>query len=289
LPHRELLLRAERLLSVAQRQGARSSPSLITSSGRLRPESLREAVQMFVDADLVEVHYPDEPVVKAPDSGENASYVVVPARRLLLDVSKNIIVHFFVERALVASALLSAPQKAETTLWVRDRVQALSRLFKFEFRFRADRPFEKIFDETLAQMLADGELLHDGGMLSIGPGRDSWSGLDWLVLYSAVLRNFLEGYWVAARSLAELVKAPLAEKELLKRAIALGNRAFLAGELERSEGVSKSILANAFQAFVDHGFLSQRDSKLDLTDNFASDGGAREIAERLKTFLPELG
>jgi glycerol-3-phosphate O-acyltransferase len=289
LPHRELLLRAERLLSVAQRQGARSSPALATSSGRLRPESLREAVQMFIDADLVEVHYPDDPIARAQDPGENASYVVVPARRLLLDVSKNIIVHFFVERALVATALLSAPQKTETTLWVRDRVQALSRLFKFEFRFRADRPFEKIFDETLAQMLADGELTREDGALSIGPGRDGWSGLDWLLLYAALLRNFLEGYWVAARAVAELVKAPLGDKELMKRGIALGNRAFLAGELERSEAVSKSILANAFQAFVDHGMLSQRDSKFDLADSFASEAGARGIAERLKTFIPELG
>jgi glycerol-3-phosphate O-acyltransferase len=288
LPHRELLSRAERLMSVVQKQGARCSPSLITSSGRLRPESLREAVQMFVDADLVEVHYPEEPNVKAQDSGENASYVVVPARRLLLDVSKNIIVHFFVERALVATALLSAPQRSEATLWVRDRVQALSRLFKFEFRFRADRPFEKIFDETLAQMLADGELVHDSGTLSVGPGREGWSGFDWLVQYSALLRNFLEGYWVAARSLSELVKAPLADKELLKRSIALGNRAFLAGDIERSEAVSKSILANAFQAFVDHGFLSQRDSKLDLTHDYASDEGARIVAERIKTFIPEL-
>jgi glycerol-3-phosphate O-acyltransferase len=289
LPHRELIQRAERLLSVATRSGARSSPALTTPAGRVRHESLREAVQMFVDADLIEVHHPDDPVAKTHDLGENASYVVVPARRLLLDVSKNIIVHFFVERALVASALMAAPQKSEQTLWVRDRVQALSRLFKFEFRFRADRPFEKIFDETLAAMFEDGELVQENGQLSIGPGRDGWSGLDWLLLYAAVLRNFLEGYWVAARVLGELVKAPLAEKELLKRGIALGNRAFLAGELERSEAVSNSILANAFQAFVDHGFLTLRDNKLDLADTFASDSGAREIAERLRTFLPELG
>jgi glycerol-3-phosphate O-acyltransferase len=245
---------------------------------------------MFVDADLVEVHHPDDPTTgKAPDPGEHASYVVAPARRLLLDVSKNIIVHFFVERALVATALLSAPQKTESAAWVRSRVQALSRLFKFEFRFRADRPFERIFEETLASMLADGELMEEDGTLLIGPGRDGWSGLDWLLLYSALIRNFLEGYWVAARVLGELVKAPLAEKELLKRGIALGNRAFLAGELERSEAVSKSILANAFLAFVDHGFLSLRDNKLDLTNEFASEDGAKELADRLRTFIPELG
>jgi glycerol-3-phosphate O-acyltransferase len=289
LPHRELIMRGERLLGVARRQGARISPSLGSGGGKLRQESLREAVQMFVDADLVEVHHPEDPLAKAQAMDDNASYVVPPDKRLLLDVSKNIIVHFFVERGLVASALLAAPQKAEATLWVRDRVQALSRLFKFEFRFRADRPFEKIFDETLTQMIADGELLREDSQLRSGPGRDGWSGHDWLTLYAAVLRNFLEGYWVASRVLGELVKAPLAEKELLKRGLAFGNRAFLAGEIERREAVSKSILANAFQAFVDHGFLTLRDSKLDLADAFASEQGARDIAERLRTFMPELG
>jgi hypothetical protein len=48
-------------------------------------------------------------------------------------------------------------------------------------------------------------------------------------------------------------------------------------------------LANAFQAFVDHGFLSQRDNKLDLSDAYASDAGAKKVAEHLKTFIPELG
>jgi glycerol-3-phosphate O-acyltransferase len=288
LPHRELLMRSERLLGVARRQGARISPSLTTAGGKLRSESMREAVQMFVDADLVEVHHPEDPMAKPQAMDDNSSYVIPPAQRLLLDVSKNIIVHFFVERGLVASALLAAPQKAEATLWVRDRVQALSRLFKFEFRFRADRPFEKIFDETLTQMVADGELLREDSHLRSGPGRDGWSGHDWLTLYAAVLRNFLEGYWVASRVLNELVKAPLAEKELLKRGLALGNRAFLAGEIERREAVSKSILANAFQAFVDHGFLTLRDNKLDLADAFASEQGAREVSDRLRTFLPEL-
>ena len=41
---------------------------------------------------------------------------------------------------------------------VRERVLALSRLFKYEFTFRADAKFETIFDEEVAAMEADGEL-----------------------------------------------------------------------------------------------------------------------------------
>ncbi len=41
---------------------------------------------------------------------------------------------------------------------MRERVQALSRLFKFEFTFRADAPLRAIFEEEVAAMEADGEI-----------------------------------------------------------------------------------------------------------------------------------
>ena len=42
---------------------------------------------------------------------------------------------------------------------MRERVLALSRLFKHEFTFRADARFETIFDEEVAAMESDGELV----------------------------------------------------------------------------------------------------------------------------------
>ena len=74
----------------------------------------------------------------------------------------------------------------------------------------------------------------------------------------------------------------------MKRALAVGSRAFLAGEIERQEAVSKSILQNAFQAFVDHGYLALRDNKLDLGEAFASPGATSEIAEALRGYIPEV-
>jgi glycerol-3-phosphate O-acyltransferase len=294
LPHRELVARAEKLLGVAARAGARISSALRTPAGSLRPESIREAAQMFVGAELVEVHHPDEPVgalggVRRPsEAGEGASYLVPQGKRLILDTSKNIIVHFYVERALVAVALLAAQKHRAGVDWVRDRVQALSRLFKFEFRFRADAPFSEIFEQTLAQMIDDRELARDQDELFPGEGRDGWSGTEWLLRYAAILQNFLEGYWIAARTLEHLQKMPLTEKDLLKRAIAVGNRAFLSGELERQEAVSKSILQNAFQAFVDHGFLALRDDKLDLGEAHSSAAATAEISDRIRGYLPEV-
>jgi glycerol-3-phosphate O-acyltransferase len=172
-----------------------------------------------------------------------------------------VIVHFFVERALVAFAVLLdggvvCPREA-----VRERVFELSRLFKVEFRFRADAPFDVILQETLAAMKDDGELHEDDDGISPGSGREGWSGRDWLSTYASIFRNFLEGYRVAARSLTELAERPLADKELLRRGLVTGHRLFLEGTIRRWEAVSKPILQNAYAAFADQGYVVHRDGK----------------------------
>jgi glycerol-3-phosphate O-acyltransferase len=288
LAHEELVSRAGRFLAVLEKLEARVSPTLKTGSGALRPEALREAAQMFADTELVEVHVPEAGPSgrKRPLAGPGAFYVVVESKRLALDTSKNIIIHFFVERALVSLALLASgaePLEGE----VRERVQALSRLFKFEFRFRADKPFDRIFEETLSAMAADGELelgLPEG-RIRPGVGHDGWSGREWLENYAALLINFIEGYLVTARTLPLLTKAPQGEKELVKRALATGQEMFLAGEIERQEAVSKPIITNSLAAFVDFGYLVHRQD-YDLAQGYTSSDALEGIEQTLRAYLP---
>ncbi|HEY3496256.1 MAG TPA: 1-acyl-sn-glycerol-3-phosphate acyltransferase [Polyangiaceae bacterium] len=284
LSHEELVARAEKLLGVIARMGARVSPALRTSSGALRPDSLREAVQMFADSELVEIREPaqmpgSDGRRRAPRAGSGAYYIVNDTNRLALDTSKNVIVHFFVERALVALALLGSPPLTALDA-VRERVRALSRLFKLEFRFRADQPFEAIFAETCRSMAERGELELDHDRCVPGSGRDGWSGQDWLECYAGILVSFLEAYLVAARALRYLEKGPLGEKDLLKRALTLGSEMFLAGEIERREAVSKPLLQNAFQAFAEQGFLVHREGyELPAEPN-------TDLARTIQSYLP---
>ncbi|MEO8900519.1 MAG: 1-acyl-sn-glycerol-3-phosphate acyltransferase [Polyangiaceae bacterium] len=291
--HADLLAYCSKLLSVAEGMGARTSQTLRATSGALRPQALREACQMFIDAEIVEVQFLEDPSASGRKAGPGATYSVLRNKRLSLDTSKNIIVHFFVERALVAMALLTAPVVTGTTAsgqatfeWVRERVRALSKLFKFEFRFRADAPFEAIFESTVTAMAKAGEVVRDGEMLAPGPGHDAWSGHVWLRTYASILQNFIEGYYVAARALEFLEKSPLAEKELTKKALALGHKLFLEGTIERAEAVSKTIVQNAFQAFIDHGYLTVRDTKLDLVDGMAERDAFVKVAENLRAWIP---
>jgi glycerol-3-phosphate O-acyltransferase len=167
---------------------------------------------------------------------------------------------------------------------LRERVLALSKLFKYEFQFRADASFDQIFDEEILAMIADGELTRLGD--SILPSGER--GRLQLALYVSILRNFVEGYRVAARGLLLLLKGPLLPKDLVKRAIATGERMFLAGEIGRREAVSRPVLENAYASFVDQGYAKrtgEKSKQLELPESYARAGAVKTIEARIATFL----
>jgi glycerol-3-phosphate O-acyltransferase len=300
LPHTDMVARCERLARTLRRAGARFSPSLADASGRLHASALREAVDLFVRAGHVEAHVIRADATGTPRTternegleamrarGDDVIYVVPPDARMSLDLAKNVIIHFFAPRALIATALMAgattaaAPVGADT---VRERVLALSRLFKYEFTFRADAPFEKIFEDEIAAMQDDGELARvvrkpsEGAGALVGKGDD---GREQIELYARLLENFVEGYRVAARGLGGLLRGPLTMKELTKRAIATGERMFLAGEIARREAVSRPMLENAYTSFVDQGYLARSGGKLGLTPSYATQSAVATIEARI--------
>jgi glycerol-3-phosphate O-acyltransferase len=169
-------------------------------------------------------------------------------------------------------------------------VQRLSRLFKHEFRFRADAPFSEIFGDTVARMKGAGEVIETAdGMLDAGAGRLGWSGREWLLTYATFLKNFVEGYRVAARGLGALLKGAMPEKELVKKTLDTGKRMFFTGEIERWEAVSQPIMKNALSALSDSGVIRPKDGKLELSHATAEAVKAGEaiMAEFLDREVPE--
>ncbi|MGO8998148.1 MAG: 1-acyl-sn-glycerol-3-phosphate acyltransferase [Polyangiaceae bacterium] len=285
IAHADLEQSCVRIASILHGFGARFAPSLAhpQSPGGIRLEAVREACDLFVRAGNMEVRAPAGVKGTKPRAGRDAIYVVPDEARLSLDLSKNIVVHFFLSRAMIATALLAPPRTPTEAEPLRERVRALSRLFKYEFQFRADAPFEQIFEETIAAMVASGELSRKGGVIDISGGDDARANV---VFYAQVVRNFVEGYRIAARGLAALLKGPLPPKDLVRRALATGERMFLAGEIERREAVSRPLFENAHGAFVDQGYLTRDDGKLRLADSFDSQAAVRTIEARIAGFLP---
>ncbi len=285
----DLVSACEALAAMLHGFGARFSPSLShvktgQEAFRIRLEAVREACDLFVRAGHVEAHLPGDAgkkTGKLKGALPGAIFIVPDDARLSLDLAKNIVVHFFVTRGLLATALASASasKRPVPTATVHDRVLALSRMFKYEFTFRADAAFDRIFEETIAEMSAAGEIIESAAGLSIPPGDER------VALYVAMLANFVEGYRVAARALGLLVRGPMTPKDLVKKALALGQRMFLAGDIERREAVSGPLIENALEAFVDLEYVNRSDGKLELPESFASVETARTIEAKVAGFL----
>lgn len=302
VPHSALERTCGRLLSTLDHLGARIQPSLRGEGGGPSLRAIADALALFVSAGWVEEH--DEegaieesspifrrgrrsrvPVIETDDAPEPV-YVVPDEKRLSVDLSKNVIIHFFVPYALICTALSVAGPRAKRSL-LRERVQRLSRLFKFEFMFRADATFAEIFDETLADLASQGVLSFEPGeeaLVEVAEGDEARARV---ALYAATIASFLEGYRVVARALAMLLKQPkgVAQKELVKRAISVGKRMALSGEVSRREGICRPVLENAVAAFLDQGYLAKSEGKLVLAASFATLSAVQAIEARVASFL----
>jgi glycerol-3-phosphate O-acyltransferase len=289
--HPDLVDACQRLARTLRAFGARFTASLADPGGEdIRVSSLREACELFARAGHIDVKTLGVLAsgrASRPRPGPDAFYVVPDEARLSLDLSKNIVVHFFVSRALVATALLAFPQAngdafpRAPTEGVRERVRALSRLFKYEFQFRADASFEQIFEETLESMEKDHELFREGEELRVA----AENGQAQVALYAEIVRNFVEGYRVAARGLVPLLKGPLTIRDAARRALVSGERMFLAGEIERREAVSRPLFENAYATFVDQGYVTRADGKIALPESYATEAAVRTIEARIAGYL----
>jgi glycerol-3-phosphate O-acyltransferase len=280
LAHDKRVDACQRLARTLRRRGARFSSSLAddegppSGHGAIRTSALEEAIDLFVRAGHVEAHR----------VGDDLIYVVPPEARLSLDLAKNVIIHFFAPRALIATALLASPGPPLALAAVRDRVLWMSRLFKYEYTFRADAPFERIFEEEIAAMEGEGEIARvvlkpSEGALGLLPKGDD--GRQQVGLYARLVENSIEGYRIAARGLSALLRGPLATRDLVKRTMTLGERMFLAGDVARREAVSRPLLENAYTSFVDLGYVARVDGKLALTPSYSTSSAVATIEARI--------
>ena len=276
----DLRRRCDLLLGTLERMDARMQRGLRGTDGGTASRALDDAVALFSSAKWLQIegdgtNADDEVVYVVPDDGRSS-----------IDLSKNVIIHFFVPFGLIAASLLIPPNKSVPVRTLRDRVQFLSRLFKYEFMFRADASYEQIFDETLADLVGEGSLVVVNDEVRIVATEDARLKVS---LYASSIASFLEGYRIAARSLATLTKGPATQKELVKKAIAAGKRMFLSGEIARREAIQRPVIENAFASFLDQGILAKSheksEGKLVLVESFGTLDAVKAVERRIAAYL----
>jgi glycerol-3-phosphate O-acyltransferase len=199
-----------------------------------------------LDGKLITEHGPE-----ADAASEESIYSVPEERRMALEYYKNNVLHFFVPSALISAALLAGGPEPVGLKRLRDRVQQLSRLFKYEFMYRADATFDEIFEDTLAEMLAGGELERLADTVRVTDER-----LEDVTFYASLIRTYFESYRLAVRGAGALLERPLSRKDWVKRTLATGRRMYLAGEIELHESLSKLRLDNAVRSLRDFGVIA---------------------------------
>jgi glycerol-3-phosphate O-acyltransferase len=294
LSHEEMVSRTRWLLNLLNGDRARMTTATATPSGTLRPDAIREALQLFADAELIEIHHTvgeAEPGTKRRSKGQSvagtsAFYTVPDGKRLALDTSKNIIIHFFVERAILATVLLTSASGEHANDDVWRRFQELAHLLQYEFRIPTGDRLRVAFDNTLAEFVAIGILPDSGADTSgLGPESVGATAEQWLMVLSAIIVNYLEGYRIAARALSAVIGSSLSERDFVKRALVVGQRMFFAGEITRREAASKPIILNALLAFAANKFVVLQSEQVTLDDEHRSQPEVDELEERLKGLL----
>ncbi|MBW2586089.1 MAG: 1-acyl-sn-glycerol-3-phosphate acyltransferase, partial [Deltaproteobacteria bacterium] len=143
-----LLTACEDLLATLDVMQARIAQQLRIGEGRIREDTIDEALHLFLDARLIIAH----------DTGPDPIYTIHSERRIALEYYQNTIIHFFVPRAMISASVLVDNEQWVDVARLNDRVRQLSRLFKHEFMYRTDATFDEIFQDALRDMAKDGEI-----------------------------------------------------------------------------------------------------------------------------------
>jgi glycerol-3-phosphate O-acyltransferase len=254
-------------MRMLENRQARVAHQLRVGDGRIREDTIDEALALFIDARLIVAH----------DTGPEPIYTIDSERRIALEYYQNTIIHFFVPRALVSAALLIDKDQWAERARLNDRVQQLSRLFKHEFIFRTDATFDEIFDDTLRAMADDGEIEVRNGRVQATEGLKRQR----IERYAVMLQTFFESYLLALRGAEIVLDGPISKKDWYKRTLALGQQMYLAGEIERRESLSKLKLETALKALQDYELVQ-------INDDILERGGGVESVADLHALEPKL-
>ena len=264
MPHDDLVQTARDLIEDLRRQGARLAP-LDPARGALWSDAaLVGALRLFLGAGHVEALREGAPLgsrERHTDPGPGALYRVADEARLALDLAKSGIVHWFMRAGLAATVLLTSDESDARTLAEhrQQRLEQLATLLRFELQGEPSAFVDHAWDTPVEP--------------------------DALWLRARIVEPFVESYHVAARTVQTLKPAQtLSAEELTKRALRVGDRMHAKGEIRCREALVRPSFDNAWQSFVQLGYLAREDGALRLADSIAAPELRRTVEQRVASF-----
>jgi glycerol-3-phosphate O-acyltransferase len=231
---------------------------------------IEDSLNLFIADSLVTVETVNEELFYRP---KEKAYLV-------LDYYKNSIIHLLVSDAMLAASYLACAYKQSegvTKEALKAQVKSLSILFKIEFIFPTDKPFDTLFNEAYERCLSKGWLQEDKGLADLS----SHTGHQKEFLFTAMmLMPFIEAYLAVCQKVIDFEGKSETQKAMLRILMEGLQASYLAGTLICYETQNEATLKNAFLALGEMGILKSAKNKPKLHE----DGKEQllEITEMLK-------
>lgn len=167
---------------------------------------------------------------------------VPPDKRKVLDFYKNNSIHFFLLPSLVAHAMLRGVPRSELS----EEVWWWLDLFRWEFPLPEREEVAAEADRLVEYLRAHGAGVNGSG-----------AHVPLVHALVGILENFREGYWIAARTAAQLGEEPVSRAKFLQRLRRYFDAAMLLGEVVKPEAASDVTFGNAISRLVEIGCLEK--------------------------------
>jgi glycerol-3-phosphate O-acyltransferase len=176
-------------------------------------------------------------------SGEEETfYFVEDDKKLELEYYKNNIIHFFIHHSLVAASLLTGSEEIKTLNSLISDYVFLKEVLRREFIFDKN-------DDIGVRIMSIIEYFLDEGLLIRSDMESGYKitrqGFDRLPSWAALVKTFIEAYWISAKVMGQKKSGAMTEEMLLRNINYLGKRYYKLGVIEHIGAISRISFQNA--------------------------------------------
>lgn len=207
-------------------------------------EGTRRVLRRLIDAGVVD-EYAD---------GAQRVYRISPARELAAAFYRNVIIHWFVNRAIIELALVAVaetPGRGDPVGAALAEALRLRDMLKFEFFFADKAEFEAELRSEI-DLIAPTWRADDGAVLATVAASLAASGG---LLADRILRSFVEAYWIVADRLVAAGWAEVAEETMVASCLRVGRQYLMQRRIVSGEAVSAELFKTGLKLAANRGLL----------------------------------
>ncbi len=231
--------------------------TFIKKQGIPMAETLNEPVKAVQDTLSLLSGWKVIESLEAASGEEEPFFYVDEEKKMELEYHKNSIIHFFIPHAFVAISLLSGKEEVRHTDDIVSDCAFFRNLFRHEFVFGEKEDLREKISLVLGYFL-EAALITES---EEGRGYKVTNlGHDKLPIWAALVKTFIESYWIAVKSMSG-EKGKVGKKEdLLKEMHYLGRRFHKLGLIEHIGALSQLNFKNAATFINDEIFKASNPS-----------------------------